>query len=115
MTTIYVASYVNEYDYDVFTTSSELHEYSMFDFAYGFSCAAGVDREKVLAKAKVAFIREYAEYAAENDDEESILAHVAMIEGDIEYFQNEKNPKDYRVEVLGDVVGAICIREFEDD
>ena len=103
MLKIYVASFITEADYETMIDSSETREWTMEDFAQGFTCAAGTDRSRVVAKAQEMFISEW------NDLEQA--EHVAS---EFDFIVNLKNVDYIEVQFHGDRVGVIVIREFEE-
>lgn len=111
---IYVASFVNEYDYDVDCRRDNLGEDTMADLAHGFTCCAGSDHDRVLEKAKLMFRREYAEYQVDEETAEAIELAEMMLEADLEFIEEAPAGVQYRVELLGEVIGAIIIRGFEE-
>lgn len=119
MAAIYVASFVNEYDYDVDVRRDSLGEDTMSDLAHGYTCCVGRDHGSVLAKAKELFIREYAEYQVDEETEENIEQAKSIIESDIEFIASpalygDRLPTAWSVELFGDVIGSIVIREFDE-
>lgn len=112
MPKVYVASFINEYDYDTFTTSSELLEYTMSDFARGNISCAGTDRDRVLDKAKKMFIEEYAGYGEESETPEGLASFIATLHDEVDYI--EESDQVISVEHVGTVIGSIVVLEFEE-
>lgn len=117
MATIYVASFITADDYDGLIITG-FREQTWADVANGFTCCAGGNRERVLAKAKAMFIEELADredlYANTSVEEVETMnaERLAMIENDAELIEDGTN--GWYIDVAGEHEGYLVIREFEE-
>lgn len=119
MPKIYVASFITAGDYDCLVTDGDFREQTWEDVANGFTCAAGLDRDRVIAKAKQMFIEELIDLedlsASTSIDEvaDANASRRSIIEGDTELVPDGDN--SWYIAVAGENEGYLVVREFEDD
>lgn len=111
---IYVASYITANDYDCLVTDGDFREQTWEDCANGFTCCAGTDRDRVLAKAKAMLIEELTENYDDLDErtQAELADRYAMIENDLELIEDGKS--GWYADVAGEHEAYIVIREFEE-
>lgn len=122
MTTIYVASYITADDHEAIQ-DGDAREWSMIDAAMGMTCAAGVDRAKVLEKAKAMLVGELIDMEdllAKTSDAEVMsynAQRVAFLHTGLVYTDVVDVMGNKAIEVMapGDdlIVAVIVIREFD--
>lgn len=96
---IYVASFVTVADYDCIVTDGDISNYSLVDLAQGFTCAAGTDKDRVIAKAKAQLEEELRDMEELTEDDELV------------YVEEEDS---IRADLGADVIACIVIREVEE-